>query len=142
MKLIYAAKHNNLNDIIYYLNNNTDVNFRSKEGDTALSWAVFYGNFDTVKYLIKCGANINNICNHGDTVLISAVQGEFLSIIKYVCNLNNKLINHVNIEGYTALSYTCNIKTLKYLINKKAYIKYAKKIIYIINIILKRIKFT
>uniref|UniRef100_A0A2C9L8Q2 Uncharacterized protein n=1 Tax=Biomphalaria glabrata TaxID=6526 RepID=A0A2C9L8Q2_BIOGL len=101
--LIYATQYQSEECVscIYYLINNSDVNARDAEGDTALMHSIKYKNERVFMFLVK-KSDINIQNNQRMTALMLAVQTEEK---KYVAELLNHgpLLNLQNKDGDTAL---------------------------------------
>ena len=64
-----AARGGHLEVIKFLIANGADVNARRKDGESAVSEAVFNGHIDAARFLIASGANINNVGAEGHTPL-------------------------------------------------------------------------
>ena len=148
-KLIESAKNGDLEKVKECLANGANVNFRTKNGKTALMLASWYKNIEIVKLLVENRANVNFIDKHNNSALYYAKTDEIWDYLKpKVKNINNDLafincamrgnleqvkhflslskgasINTKNKSGKTALMYaslTGNLAVVKYLIARGA----------------------
>ena len=73
-----------------------DINYRDRDGVTALMIAVVRGDSETVKYLLSKGANANIIIyndnRNTDTVLIISLQRSFVPSLRVVYSKITKLL--------------------------------------------------
>src|SRR6185295_17280695 len=59
LRLVDAAKNQDLQQVRALLNGHPDVNVRSEDGSTALLWAAHWNDLATAELLIRAGANAN-----------------------------------------------------------------------------------
>ena len=78
MKLLEAAKINDLESVKYWLEKGADLHSMN---DSALRWAAYYGYLEIVKYLLEQGADL-----HADSdwaLRLSALNGH-LEVVKFL----------------------------------------------------------
>ena len=113
--LTYAAKEEHIEifkNLVNSLNSNQKeklLNHRTAMGNTVLSIAVVNQNYQAVQVLLEQNANIEEVNKKGWTILQFAICMENLSILDMLLEKikekkNDKLLNHKNSEGQTALS--------------------------------------
>ena len=93
----------------YLIENGVDVNAKTKEGDTALMYAVTYiGDPEYIELLINAGADINAVNNCGFDCLKQAVSNdtnpEIINVIKLLISKGASL-NRIYTKGYTITHY-------------------------------------
>ena len=114
--LIEAAKSCIIDTVKKLLNeNNVDINFQDKYGETALMIASENGYFGVVEKLLGNGANVNLATpaneykpgiKHGETALMIASKNGHLGIVKQLI-LAGAEIDKANSSEKTALFKTC-----------------------------------
>lgn len=64
----FAAKSNNMQALVYYVQNNVDLNPHDENGCAPLHYLAFDNSFAAFKYLVDNGADLSNKTNLGDSV--------------------------------------------------------------------------
>ncbi len=101
--LIEISNDDNYVDIVKILiDKDVDVNAKSKDGETALMEASYYGHIEIVQMLIEANAGINAKNNLGNTVLMRACFGSNPQIVKLLLE-NGANVHIQNNRGETAL---------------------------------------
>lgn len=105
-----------------FLLNLSNVNYTSKYGNTALTYASQNGSVPIVKGLISKGVNINHTKQYETSPLILATEKNHIGVVKELikegCN-----INHKKTYNYTAFMFACKfgfIEILRILIDSGA----------------------
>ncbi|MGL9761053.1 MAG: ankyrin repeat domain-containing protein [Wolbachia sp.] len=88
--LLHCAAENNRSNLIVYLSNKIDVNFKNKNGKTPLYYAIGKNDDSIVKKLLSCGADINVRDNDGKTPLDFAIKERTMTIVELL--LSNKTL--------------------------------------------------
>lgn len=116
--LINGSTFGNVKIIKEALNNHAEINFKNKEGQTALYLVSKLCRFDLVQLLVEKGAEVNTSGNDKITPLHWAVEYDNIKIISYL--LKNKADVHaIDTLGETPLhwaSWTGNIESAKLLL--------------------------
>jgi serine/threonine-protein phosphatase 6 regulatory ankyrin repeat subunit B len=121
--LISVINGCNLELVKLFLDNGSDVDARTYDGETALIISASKGQFDIVNLLISYGADVNLQDNEGDTVLIKAIFNNYLDIVKLLLLDYSGFIdvNAKNNKGNTALigaTVLGNLEIVKLLLEK------------------------
>ncbi|XP_074112621.1 transient receptor potential cation channel subfamily A member 1-like [Cotesia typhae] len=128
-----ALKYNSKKIVEAYLNENVDVNYRSKDYGSYLHCAVHGGNPETIERLLDYGAEINYLCNYNNgtglwdycdlTALQISVIFNKSGIVKLLtkrhANVNLKEDNDTAALGL-AISMTCHDDVINDLLNAGA----------------------
>jgi hypothetical protein len=77
-----ASRKGKINDVKKYLEDNTDVNYSEKNGETALMLAAGNGHTDVVRLLIKNGADVNLTDYRERSALVEAAWRGQLEVVK------------------------------------------------------------
>lgn len=108
-----------------YLENNIDINFQNKFGDSALMNAmnIHYPQKKTVELLLKYGANPNTLDRDGNSILLISYRSRLLEIfkilLKYGANPNFKSSGYSHYPLIEAIKIGDN-DTIKLLIDNNA----------------------
>jgi ankyrin repeat protein/superfamily I DNA/RNA helicase len=100
--IIKYAYQGNVQELKKLIENNADVDFQTKDGETALMIAAGTGQKEIIKLLLENNANPNLTRKDGDTVLTIATKFANYEIIKILIN-NNVDINQPVKNGDSAL---------------------------------------
>jgi len=101
--LILACYSENIEIVIFLIDNKVDLNFLSLEG-TALMAATVKGNLKIVELLLENGANPDLTNEDGISALMYAIQFKNISIVKLLLKYKaNKLL--LDKEGKSAFEY-------------------------------------
>jgi len=108
--LIKAARFGHKDIVETLLQNNADVNAKSKNGTTALIIAIQGNHKETVEILLQNNANVNEKSTNGRTALIWAASDIYidLEIVKLLLD-NAADIDLKDNEGKTALDWAREI---------------------------------
>ena len=124
--LIYALEESKKNFTIieYLINNGSDLNYISDDGNVPLSMALDLKNIEIIKLLINNGSNINdlNYSTKENCLHISVLYG-LKEIVEFVLKKYSNLIDSKNINGKTPLFYAVdvgNLEIIKILLNNGA----------------------
>jgi uncharacterized protein len=102
LRLIQAAKNNDLESAGRLIKERVDVNARSGDGSTALAWAAYNDNLAIADLLIRSGANVNAANEDGSAPLHLACTNRSAAMVERLvaagANTNARLLN-----GETAL---------------------------------------
>jgi ankyrin repeat protein len=102
-ELIQAVKDNNIKLVKKIIQQGIDINYQTKNGNTALYWASRNGYTEIVELLLKVsGVNINIQYNVGNTALMFALCNSNKKIVKLLLKYGAD-VNKKNDYGYTAL---------------------------------------
>ena len=82
LRLVDAARHQNLPRLRTLLDQHADVNVKSEDGSTALLWAAHWNDLQTAELLVRAGADANlandlrmtplsQACTNGSTALVN-----------------------------------------------------------------------
>ena len=82
LRLVDAARHQNLPRLRTLLDQHADVNAKSEDGSTALLWAAHWNDLQTAELLVRAGADANlandlrmtplsQACTNGSTALVN-----------------------------------------------------------------------
>ena len=91
--LMHASNSGHFGRCECLLQNNADINLRSKSGNNAPYFAISQEQNSICRLLLKHGANIDNINNKGKTILDTANATKnqvIISLIKQHKNIENK----------------------------------------------------
>ena len=125
-RLLIAVDNNNYDMEKLLISKGADVNIKSVDKMTALSYAVRYGKIQTAKKLIAKGADVNNVYYYGKTPLIEAAEKGNYEMVKLLVS-NGADFDHKN-NGYdTALDIAKRDRNMA--INKEKPTKDLDKII-------------
>jgi ankyrin repeat protein len=104
-KLILAAKQGDLKSVSSYLCNlhrQVDVNAKDGKGNTALSYATYFGHIDIVERLLKATADVNATNDDGYTPLMfAAYNGNVELVALLLCS--GASVSYKDGNGCTAL---------------------------------------
>jgi ankyrin repeat protein len=97
LRLIQAAKNNDMASLDRLLKEHVDVNASYGDGSTALAWAAERDNFASADLLIRSGANVNAANDDGATPLHLACTNRSGAMVQRLvaagANVNAKLSN-------------------------------------------------
>lgn len=99
------------------------VDFRNKEGRTALMFAAFNGHNGVVKRLLLAGADVNIQDQSGSTALMLASSGPFPETVQLLLDRGAVIDTADRNEHFTALMWAAaegQIDVVKLLLNHKA----------------------
>lgn len=118
--LHYAAKVNAFKVLRFFINKGWDVNYRAKDGTTAIQVATHEGHFESVKVLLSFGANPNNQDRSGSLSLSCAAYQGYTRLVKHL--LENGADPHMkNESGITSLMKAArggNMEVIELLLEK------------------------
>ncbi|OFZ15751.1 MAG: hypothetical protein A2X86_11020 [Bdellovibrionales bacterium GWA2_49_15] len=121
--LFNASHEGMLRNVKILLSNFKEIiNFKNKNGDTALLNAAKGGRFQVYKYLLSQGAVSSIADRDGNNLLINAVKGGNYWIVQDLLNRGLDP-NYRNINGETALmhaAFSGNVAILQLLLNRGA----------------------
>jgi len=100
--LLNAAYENNIEEVVYALNNGADINALTAEGVSSLHYCVVNTNKDVFNFLIDRGANVNQKDNSGNSPLSVAAQLGLDSMM-YILIRAGSDISSVNNNGESPL---------------------------------------
>ncbi|KAL4433519.1 hypothetical protein ABPG74_002916 [Tetrahymena malaccensis] len=105
-KLLQAAKSNQFLQIRNsgYVINESDVNCKDKQQNTALMYAIQHQNITFIRWLLSKGADVNIICIQGNTPVHQAFKTNNHEILHDILCMKPNF-NIVNQEGLTPLGY-------------------------------------
>ena len=106
---------NNINVVVFLLENGANINIRDTIDQTPLIIAAFNGCRDIVKMLLDAGANIEHKNDQGENALISAVQEGHIDTVKLLLDAGAD-VNQSNTDGETALDLAIRLRQKKELI--------------------------
>ena len=106
---------NNINVVVFLLENGANINIRDTIDQTPLIIAAFNGCRDIVKMLLDAGANIEHKNDQGENALISAVQEGHIDVVKVLLEAGAD-INQSNSDGETPLELAIRLRQKKELI--------------------------
>ena len=91
-ELLIACMHNRYTIVKFLLENNNDINinYKNKKGETPLLIACENGYNELAKLLIGHGADVNISCNYGSCPLESAINKDENTIIYMSEKINIK----------------------------------------------------
>ncbi|MDR2720222.1 MAG: ankyrin repeat domain-containing protein, partial [Nitrososphaerota archaeon] len=121
-KLLRAVEIGDITLVRELVASGTDINYKGKNGSSAVLFAVCGGYVDCVKYLIEAGADVNSSAKYGITPLYMAAnsscseRGQIVKmLIKAGADLNHKmdLLDHSALHAAASNGY---VDCLKYLI--------------------------
>jgi ankyrin repeat protein len=128
--LIFSAKHNDANTVIYLLKRGVDVHARN---DEALLKSAEKGYSDIVQVLLKAGANVHAVYSEsGNTVLMKSAENGHINVVKlliqYGVNIHEEMYDTFTDTKYKegALRYSVDnghVEVAKLLIDAGANIK-------------------
>lgn len=88
--LIYAAFHNRLEVVQYFLNKGINPNFCTKMHQTPLHFAAYMGHMDTVQLLIQSGANPSPMEDQWNSVPAGWAKGNgHTAVMEYLVSQTN-----------------------------------------------------
>lgn len=95
---ITAAQNDHLAIVEYFVENGVDIDYKNKNGETALMGASMYDNPQIVEYLIKKGASLNERSHtSGKTALMFASEKGNCSVVRHLLE-NRAAIDALNIQ--------------------------------------------
>ena len=103
---------NNINVVVFLLENGANINIRDTIDQTPLIIAAFNGCRDIVKMLLDAGANIEHKNDQGENALISAVQEGHIDTVKLLLDAGAD-VNQTNTDGETALDLAIRLRQKK-----------------------------
>tara|TARA_Y100001958_G_C21195027_1_gene522575 strand:+ start:572 stop:1150 length:579 start_codon:yes stop_codon:yes gene_type:complete len=135
--LKYGIYHKNKNCINFAINNNADINWINKKGNTILHQAIELDYKDGIKILLENGANPNIINNNGYKPIKYKKTYEIDNMINRYTNTNyrHSIINEPEETRQMLIELKKNdYNKVKYYIKKGADIYNESFIRYIINV--------
>ena len=106
---------NNINVVVFLLENGANINVRDIIDQTPLIIAAFNGCRDIVKMLLDAGANIEHKNDQGENALISAAQEGYIDVVNVLLDAGAD-VNQSNTDGETALELAIRLRQKKELI--------------------------
>lgn len=100
--IIDAVINNDLKAIKFFLDNDIDIDFSDKLGNTTLLVATEKSNIETIKFLVYAKANVNVVNNKNYTPLMFAVERGFFEIVDLLIGFGSN-VDATNNEDETAL---------------------------------------
>lgn len=100
-KLLYGAKHGELDLVIGSFKNNAAPNVRNEAGQNALHLAIENDQFELVEVLLEHRVDAKSLDNQGNSVLHYAVKFEAKNALKAIARLSN--MEQRNSKSQTAL---------------------------------------
>ena len=98
------------------------INFKNKEGITALHYSVINGNIKIFQLLKKYGANLEAVTNTGKNIMHIASGSNQPSMLLYLFLYEAQDISSVDESGSTPLHWACYYKAeecVNYLLHLK-----------------------
>jgi|GEM_PF-1673518 len=80
--LLEEARHGNNNIVEFLISQGIDVNYKSRQGQTALMFAVNWSQKNTVELLLAKGADVNAQNQRGKTALMYAAGGGYKDVVE------------------------------------------------------------
>lgn len=120
--LVDAAAANERAAVLAELENGADPTARSRDGTTALHWAVYYDDVELVDKLIAAGADVEAVNDYGATPLSEAAQTGNAGIIERLLEAGAD-VDRPGADGQTALmivARTGNVEAARVLIEHGA----------------------
>jgi ankyrin repeat protein len=103
LDLVATAKFGDTEAIRTLLENNVDVNVKTKYGGSALPAAVYTGQEQAVRFLLESGADVNQTTSAGWTALMCAISSTRLSILELLLSRQPD-VNLKTEDGLSALA--------------------------------------
>lgn len=100
--LHYAVENGNLEMVKFLIDKGSNIEARSKYGDTPLIRAAYMGHLDIVNFLISKGADLDAQSALGVTPLITSAGLDRLNIVKVLVEAGAD-IEFVSNRGYSAI---------------------------------------
>lgn len=121
--LWFASQNNHYNVVSYLINNDANMEIKSRGGATPLFIAALKNNYNIVELLLQKGANINNIHNRTKvTALYGAAEKNCIESIKILLKYG-AYINQKGKDGASPLYIACqngHLEAVKLLIENNA----------------------
>jgi ankyrin repeat protein len=111
-KFYRAAWGGELVDVKRLVQYGTDVNFKHRDGSTALQGASVRGNTEVVRFLVENGADVHCKDNLGNTALHFASMDGHTEVVSFLIENGADIHCQDDIVGWTALHYACQFGAL------------------------------
>ncbi len=118
MNIVEASQNGNIKRVSELIKSGVDINKPSKEGFTALNYALFSYHFKTAKKLIKAGADANKFDNSDSCPLIIAAQQGNLEIVRLLIKAGANVNQCHRYYGHTALIGVSKYRTLESVVKE------------------------
>ena len=129
-ELLNAAERNDLDNVIELINNDANLDVKTKNNETPLIRASYKGYIKIANELIKAGAKLDEIDTEGNTALIYASDRGYTEIVKELIKAGANLdLQSKRIEN-TALMravYRGHIEIIKELVEAGANVELSDK---------------
>ena len=100
-KPITKSEKNDVELAKVVIDKGANINYKDRNGNTALHYCVYYKNYELMKYLVDNGANVNAQDNNGNTPLILAIMRDFEKFSDFLIdNGADKNIKNFNGENF------------------------------------------
>lgn len=105
--IFHAARTNDTESLIQFLNNQGNIDTISDSGYSLLLLACYYNSFDFAKLLIECNAKLDFSDRTGNTALIAASMQGIHPLVELLLH-HGANVNAINHRGANALLFAVN----------------------------------
>lgn len=105
--IFHAARTNDTETLIQFLNNQGNIDTISNNGYSLLLLACYYNSFDVAKLLIECNAKLDVSDRTGNTALIAASMQGIHPLVELLLQ-HGANVNAINHRGANALLFAIN----------------------------------